>query len=337
MPAPEIESDIQESAPSPSRRKILLGILALIVVAIVISGIGGYLVGSRQGEEFRVGSVKAVTDEQFALALEDLDAGRFDIAKQRLEYISRLDPNYPQVAEYLAVALLALNAPTSTPRPQVTPTPNLGPVEDLFSQAEAEIAEEDWTGAIETLLALRAKDPVYRSVDVDSHLFTALRNRGMLRITLGLMEEGLYDLSLASRFGPLDLNALNLKSLAEQYRLANSYYGLNWAIAAELFAQLCAQGATSDSCSKYSFSAWSYGDLLYSLDDPCAAQEQYHQSLNIWDEPEHYPTATKAANACMTATAPAPPPPPEESETPDVTPTGGATSTPTPTQAGSGT
>jgi hypothetical protein len=335
MTAREDTSEIQESPPSPSRRKIILGIIALVVMTLLISGFGGYLVGTSQGKELRAGTVKAVTDEQFDLALDDLEAGRFDIARQRLEYISRLDPNYPQVAEHLAVALLALNAPTSTPRPQVTPTPNLGPVEDLFSQAEADINDEDWTGAIEVLLTLRGKDPTYRSVDVDGLLFVALRNRGMNKITLGQMEEGLYDLSLASRFGPLDLNALNLKSLAEQYLLANSNYGLNWAIATELFAQLCAQGATTDSCSRYSYAAWSYGDLLYSLKDPCAAQEQYHQSLNIWDEPEHYPTATKAANACMTATAPAPPPPPEETETPEVTPTQGATSTATPTQEGS--
>lgn len=150
------------------------------------------------------------------------------------------------------------------------------------------------------------------------------------------MEEGLYDLSLASRFGPLDLNANHTKSLAEQYLLANSYYGLNWAMAAELFAQLCFQGATSDSCYKYGFSAWSYGDLLYSLNDPCGAEEQYHQSLNTWDNPEYHPTATKAARSCQTATAPAPTPPPLETATPDSTPSEGATNTPTPTPENSG-
>jgi hypothetical protein len=306
-------------------------IVAFLTLTIGAAGIGGYLVGTNQGLDRKAENVKAVTDEQFALALEDLDAGRFDIARQRLEYISRLDPSYPQVAEHLAIALLALNAPTATPIPQVTPTPNLAPIEDLVDLANIKIAEEDWTGAIEALLALRAKDPTYKPVEVDGLLFIALRNRGMLRITLGLMEEGLYDLSLASRFGPLDLNATHSKSLAEQYLLANSYYGLNWAMAAELFAQLCIQGATSDSCYKYGFSSWSYGDLLYSLDDPCGAKEQYHQSLNTWDNPEYYPTATKAAHACETATAPAPPPPPQETETPEGTPSEDVTSTPTPT------
>lgn len=332
----ETETESQETEASPNRRKQILMIGVLLVFAIGISGLIGYLVGDDQGREARAEAVKAITDEQFQLALEDLDAGRFDIARQRLEYISRLDPTYPRVAEHLAVALLALNAPTATPMLQVTPTPNLAPVEDLINLAISKIAEEDWTAAIEALLALRAKDPTYRSVDVDGLLFTALRNRGMLRITLGLMEEGLYDLSLASRFGPLDLNAINLKSLAEQYLLANSYYGLNWAMAAELFAQLCFQGATSDSCYKYGFSAWSYGDLLYSLDDPCGAEGQYNQSLNTWDNPEYYPTATKAVNACLTATAPAPPPPPQETETPDGTPSEETTETPTPTEEGSG-
>jgi tetratricopeptide (TPR) repeat protein len=327
----ETETAPQGQEPSPNRRKQYLMIVVVLAFAIAISGVGGYLVGNNQGLERKTETVKAITDEQFDLALEDLDAGRFDIARQRLEYISNLDPSYPQVAEHLAVALLALNAPTATPIPQVTPTPNLAPVEDLINLALSKIAEEDWTSAIEALLTLRAKDPTYRSVDVDGLLFTSLRNRGMLRITLGLMEEGLYDLSLASRFGPLDLNAINLKSLAEQYLLANSYYGLNWAMAAELFAQLCFQGATSDSCYKYGFSSWSYGDLLYSLDDPCGAEEQYQNSLNTWDNPEYHPTATKAADACRTATAPAPTPIPQETETPEGTPSEQPTETPTPT------
>jgi hypothetical protein len=327
----ETELNSNGKEPSRTRRRNVIAIVALVILVIGISGLVGYLVGTNQGREMRAEAVKAITDEQFQLALDDLDAGRFDIARQRFEYISKLDPTYPQVAERLAVALLALNAPASTPVPVATSTPNLAPVEDLINLAQSKILEEDWTAAIDALLALRAKDPTYRSVDVDGLLFTALRNRGMLRITLGLMEEGLYDLSLASRFGPLDLNANRTKSLAEQYLLANSYYGLNWAIATELFAQLCFQGATSDSCYKYGFSAWSYGDLLYSLNDPCGASEQYHQSLNTWDNPEYYPTATKAARSCQTATAPAPPPPPLETATPDGTPSEEATNTPTST------
>ena len=331
-------SDLAPIDPDPpsSRRRILFAIVALLIIAIGFSGLVGYWVGTKQGQETRSEAVRKITDEQFQLAIEDLGAGRFEIARQRLEYISRLDPTYPQVAEHLAEALLALNAATATPLPIATPTPNLAPVEDLFSLAEAKIIDEDWTAAIEALLALRAKDPTYRSIDVDGLLFTALRNRGMQRITIGMMEEGLYDLSLASRFRPLDNNAIQLKSLAEQYLLANSYYGLNWAMATELFAQLCFQGATSDSCYKYGFSAWSYGDLLLALDDPCGAQEQYQQSLNTWDNPEYHPTATQAANACRTATAPAPPPPPQITETPDGTPSGEETETPTPTPEGSG-
>lgn len=333
-----VNSDIAPFDPDspPRRRRMLFAILALLTIAIGFSGLVGYWVGTKQGQETRSEAVRKITDEQFQLAMEDLGAGRYEIARQRLEYISRLDPTYPQIAEHLAEALLALNAPTATPIPVATPTPNLAPVEDLFSLAEAKLIDEDWTAVIEALLTLRAKDPTYRSIDVDGLLFTALRNRGMQRITIGMMEEGLYDLSLASRFGPLDNNAIQLKSLAEQYLLANSYYGLNWAMATELFAQLCLQGATSDSCFKYGFSAWSYGDLLYSLDDPCGAKEQYQQSLNTWDNPDYYPTATKAANACLTATAPAPPPPPQITETPDETPSGEKTETPTPTPEGSG-
>jgi hypothetical protein len=140
-------------------------------------------------------------------------------------------------------------------------------------------------------------------------MFIALRNRGMEQIALGLMEEGLYDLSLAERFGPLDRDATFRKTLAEQYLLANSYIGLNWFQAASLFASLCEQGATTDSCPKYAEAAWEYGDLLINAEDPCAAQEYYNGSLNAVPNSTLEPTATKAAEACLTATAPPPVPP----------------------------
>jgi tetratricopeptide (TPR) repeat protein len=342
MPLQKDPSGLEEQASSePSEgppnkpamlpRNQLLIVFSVIILAVLASAAGGYAVGNKQGAEQREITLSQVVEEQFNLAVIDLEAGRFEIARQRLDYIRDLDPTYPQLADLLAQALVALNAPTGTPVPLISPTPNLAPVRELFEQAEAALAEEDWRLAIELLLGLRAKDSSYRPIEVDGMIFTALRNRGMQSIANGLMEEGLFDLSLASMFGPLDLYATHSQSLAEQYILANSYYGIDWAISTDLFSSLCAQGATYDACFKYGNSAKFYGDLLYSIEDPCAAQVQYENSLNAWENSELAPTATKAANACLTATAPAPPPPPTEG-TPEETRTPGAeTSTPTPT------
>jgi hypothetical protein len=341
VPSQDLENTVRSentpSSPKISRKRFLLGIFLLIILTMAISAAGGYLVGNKQGEQSRTDAIQQVTDEQFQLALDDIEAGRYENARQRLEYVSRLDPSYPGVAEKLAEIFLILNPPTATAVVLNTPTPNLSPVIDLFDQAVAAIREENWSLAIETLLLLRAKDPSYRSIDVDGLMFDALRNRGVQRISKeGQLEEGIYDLSRAELFGPLDRDADNWRSWAELYLLANSYMGLDWAKASYYFSQLYAIAPylKNDTYLKYATSARAYGEQLIAEKDPCAAQIQYEQSLLAWENAELFPTATKAAEACLTATAPAPAPPPATEETPmtEETPTEGTpTSTPSPT------
>jgi tetratricopeptide (TPR) repeat protein len=320
---PDPSNSVSSTEPSTSipfsRKRLLLVIIAILILTIGLSAAGGYWVGNKQGEENRKESIALVSNSQFQLALEDLAAGRYENARQRLEYISHLDPSYPGVAEKLAEALLYLNVPTATAIRLATPTPNLSPVMDLFDQAIIAMSEEDWSLAIETLLLIRSKDPTYRSIDVDGLMFDCLRNRGVQRISQeGLLEEGIYDLSRAELFGPLDRDADSWRSWAELYLLANSYMGLDWAKATTYFSQLYAIAPylKNDTYLKYAISSRAYGDQLITDKDPCAAQLQYEQSLLAWENAELFPTATKAAHACLTATAPAPLPPPPTEETP---------------------
>jgi tetratricopeptide (TPR) repeat protein len=316
-----------------SRKRLFVYIFVILMITIGLSGAAGYWAGNKQGEESRKESIAIVTNGQFQLALEDLAAGRYENARQRLEYISRLEPSYPGVAEKLAEALLYLNAPTATAIQLVTPTPNLSPVIELFDQTITAMGEEDWALAIELLLLIRSKDPSYRPIDVDGLLFDSLRNQGVQRISQeGRLEEGIYDLSRAELFGPLDRDADSWRSWAELYLLANSYMGLDWAKATTYFSQLYAIAPylNNDTYLKYAISSQAYGDQLMVEKDPCAAQLQYEQSLLAWENAELFPTATKAAHACLTATAPAPLPPPTSEKTPTAEETS-IDETPTPT------
>lgn len=318
-------------APKNSGRRILI-VVGAVLLGVIATSAAGYAVGRSQGRTRRQEVVSQITEEQFLLAVEDLDAGRFEIARQRLEYVSRLDPSYPNIAERLGEALLALNAPTATPVERLTPTPNLAPVGALFDHSLAAFEAEDWDLSLDLLLALRAKDAEFKSLEVDRLMFGALRNRGVNRISVeGRLEEGIYDLSRAQRFGPLDREADNWKSWAQLYLLANSYMGLDWSQAAFYYGQLylIAPYLKNDTYLKYANSAQAYGDQLYAEKDSCAAQEQYQQSLSAWENPQLIPTATKAADACRTATAPAPLPAPSD-ETPEGTPSIDESGTPTP-------
>jgi tetratricopeptide (TPR) repeat protein len=274
-----------------------------------------FVQGQSINQEQRQEQVSLFLQEQFDLGIQDLESGKHELARQRFEAIVRFDPTYPQAEEKLIEVYLALRKPSITPTPRPTPTPDPSPPDQLFEQAEAALNEGDWTTTINKLLTLRSKDPSYRAIEADGMMYIALRNRGMTLIAQGSMEEGLYDLSLALRFGPLDRDAFFRRTLAEQYLLANSYIGLNWARAAELFSALCEQSATIDSCYKFAEAAWSYGDMLWNAEDPCAAQVQYEDAITSWENGTLVPTATKAAEACATATAP-PTAPPSPTATP---------------------
>ena len=315
------------TAPSRSVWRALRWIVPFTVVLLALAAGVGYLVGDAERERAQRAETQRVIQEQFALGLLDLEQGRHVIARQRFEYIIRLDPGFPGAAEQLAEALLGLREPPPTAAPPaVTPTPNLAPVEEMLSQAQAAYDGGDWTATIETLLALRAKDPDYRAVAVDGLLYAALRNRGIQRISQDhLLEEGIYDLSLAGSFAPLDEQASNWRGWAQLYLTANSYFGLNWEQAAFYFelVSTVAPGIRGDVSWKYAISLRMYALELAAAGDPCLAEELMAISLDVLPDEAVAATATAVYDACQAATAPAPPPAatPTPQETPTETPT----------------
>jgi hypothetical protein len=271
-----------------------------------------------------------MAQSQFELATGDLQAQRYELARQRLEYVIQLDPTYPGAAELLVQALVHIQEPMATVASAPTPTPNLAPVEDLFAQAQQAFAEEDWTRVIDTLLALRAKDPAYHAVDADGMMYAALRNRGLNLIRNDWqLEAGLYDLSRAERFGPLDKEAEDWRYSARYYLLANSYFGLNWGLSSDLFLDLCVPAAVWDTCDRATASILHYADELDEIADPCEAVRQYE----AWEWPGDLPilqpvydVVAHANERCAAQTAPEA----TATPTPEGTPAETPTDTPTP-------
>lgn len=317
----------------PSTRslwRVLRWFVLLFLVAGIAAGLLGYWIGAQQRQAAEQEAIRQSAKEQFDLAEQDIEAARFSLAQQRLQYIIRVDPGYPNAADKLAQVLVALNQPTTEPTPDVTATPNLAPVNDMLSQAEAAIQAGDWTTAINTLVLMKSKDAGFQAVARDDLMFVALRNRGIDLISKqGQLEQGIYDLTRAAEFGPLDRDALNWRSWAELYLQADSYMGLNWAQAATRFAQvyLVAPYLANDAYIKYATSAQNYGDQLAAGGDPCGAEDMYSESLKAWDNATLYPTATKAHHDCEKKNAPPPKPkntatsegatPPADTPTPD--------------------
>jgi tetratricopeptide (TPR) repeat protein len=321
----------QGKLPLLTRLKKVWWLIAFPMFAVVVVYIGGYT-GYQRGLEAR-SSASSTSEaqsllEQFNLGVEDLNEGRYDLARQRAEYILGVDPNNEAAIGLLDLALQALNRPTLTPTLEITPTittptptPDLGSIESTFSEASAAIERGDWELGLSLLIKLRHENPEYRSADVDNLMYRGLRNRGLERILSGFLEQGIYDLSLAETFQQLDEQALSWRRSAEFYLFANSFVGLDWAQAYTWFSQLCG-AAIWDSCYKFAVSAHGYGDNLVATEDPCGALVPYDESLVTFFDDDLVPTATEAAVLCMTATAPSP--------TPTETPTPEETFTPTP-------
>ncbi len=266
-------------------RGLFLGIFGLIVL-VALGGLGGYYqgLGDRANAEATV--VSKQTTEQFALALVDIQNKRYEDARQRLEYIIQKDPTFPGASDKLAQVMVLASIPTATVTPTLTPTVDLSGVEEIFQRAQQYLNAGDWQNTLNNLDTLRKKDSTYRTAEVDGMYYFALRNYGVDQIKQGDLEGGIYELTLAERFGPLDNTASGLRDAARAYVLAASFWGLDWKNAASYFSQVYAGwpslwDGTMTASERYRVATERYGDDLFAQDQYCAATQQYQISAGI--------------------------------------------------------
>lgn len=324
--------DTQPVSPSRSNRKrstrwMWFAAPALILLMLVVSILTGYYQGLAEREVTAAENAAQVARDQFDKGVEDLLAGNYELAQQRFEYVLSLDPEFEGASDFLNQALMAMNQPTATPSPAASPTPTETPdfssFEGMFTSAQAAFAREDWGTALEIMIRLRGEEPEYRLAEVNQMMDVALRNRGMQKLFAGDLEQGIYDLTLSERFSPLDSQAASWRRSASFYVFANSFFGLDWALATEYFGQIC-QANIWGACTKYGLAAKEYaGELAKDGEDPCQAAFYYDIAFGYVLPGGVEATATEVSMLCATATAPTP--------TATITPTLIWTATPTAT------
>lgn len=282
----------QESQPARKKkfranwRGFLLGALALIVI-VGLGAFGGYqqAIGDRVSAQSEVMSQQLT--EQYALALLDIAAGRYGPAQERLKFIIEHNPSFPEASQKLAEVMVMAAIPTATPLPTVTPTPDLSGVEEIYQRALQASNSLDWPNALANLDTLRRKDPTYRTAEVDGMYYFALRNYGYdLIIKQGNLEGGIYQLTLAERFGPLDSQANGLREGARLYVLGASFWDLDWKNAVFYFYQLYTGwpslwDGTMTASERFRVASMRYGDELFAQEQWCPAYEQYQNAQKI--------------------------------------------------------
>ncbi|MFZ5857097.1 MAG: hypothetical protein ACOYZ6_09710 [Chloroflexota bacterium] len=297
----------QESQPARKKkfranwRGFLLGALALIVI-VGLGAFGGYqqAIGDRVQAQSEV--ISQQLTEQYALALLDIAAGRYGPAQERLKFIIEHNPSFPEASQKLAEVMVMAAIPTATPLPTVTPTPDLSGVEEIYQRALQASNSLDWPNALANLDTLRRKDPTYRTAEVDGMYYFALRNYGYdLIIKQGNLEGGIYQLTLAERFGPLDSQANGLREGARLYVLGASFWDLDWKNAVFYFYQLYTGwpslwDGTMTASERFRVASMRYGDELFALEQWCPAYEQYQNAQKIGNLD---PTSEKNAYIAM--------------------------------------
>jgi tetratricopeptide (TPR) repeat protein len=192
--------------------------------------------------------------------------------------------------------LVLSNLPTPTPTASPPPTADYSGAENAFLAAQQLVAAQDWPNALAALDKVRQLDPTYKVSLVDGMYYFTLRNYGVALIGQGNLEGGIYHLTLAERFGPLDNTAHILRDNARFYLSAASFWELNWKLAAEYFAQLNGSGlwdGTMTATERYYIASMRYGDQLFAQGQYCAAYAQYQNAQAIGNLDA---TAAKNAN-----------------------------------------
>jgi hypothetical protein len=272
---------------------------------------------------------------QYVMAEQDQISGNLVMARQRLEYVLKIYPAYPGLADKLAQVMLqiSLNKPQTaaqtTPEPAVTsvPTKDTTVLSELFTQAQNQLTAADWPGLLGTVNKMRNIDPSYKPIQVDGMYYYALRYNGIAQIKAGAFEVGMYYLAMAEQIAPLDENdkseVTSWQNWAKMYQIAGSWYGVNWQKSSDLFSALSQQvpymvdinGVTTKQ--RYVNSMIGIGDNLMAVFDYCNAENQYKIANGILSNDKLIAKIQTADQDC--ANPPATPTPTEDPNAPKPT------------------
>ncbi len=329
--SPAESGDLAVDEPAPKKKRspglvyTLLGILALVIIA-GLSALGGYSTGIDLRRFAESTQLAQSIDEQFQLGIKELEEGQYYRARQRFEYVIQIDQAYPGAMDRLSEVLLYLNTtatPTLIPTPTLTPTPDMRGVQEMFDQSQQFLLDSDWDNAIESLLSLRKADPDFHTVEVDGMLFLALRNRGRDKIiNKADLEGGIYDLTLASRFGILDTEATGILNWSTLYITGASFWEIDWGQAAYYFSQVAPHvpnlrdGSGLTAAQRYRTALFNSAKLLAQQKRWCDAAAQLEIALSIASDPELEQAYADVAQRCSALTEPKP----EEGSQPPVSP-----------------
>lgn len=340
MTTPKTDNTLPENPPENETKKkhggkprrgiwILLGVLILILGGAAGSWLG-YSSGMRARMAVQANQITAATTTQFELGLADIAEGRLAMAQQRFEYVLGIAPTFPGAAEKLTEVMILLAqilTPTPMPSPTVSPTPDLRGVEEIFRQAVEQVKSKQWAQAFDSLQSLRNSDANFKAIDVDGLYYVVLRYRGVeMILNEGNLEGGIYNLTLAEKFAPIDADANSYRTWARYYLTGASYWGIDWSRVVAIFSEVypafpnLRDGSGMTATERFRVAAIEYAGQLMEQEDYCKASEMYQTALNLSPDSIAQSRADEARQKCEEGNQPPAKPEPDATATPSPTP-----------------
>jgi hypothetical protein len=309
-----------------SRRSIrgIWIVWGLLIASLIIGGSigGGVLSGLKIRMQTDQQQRVTVALEHFNYGVEALNKGNLSEAKTQFLYVNQLVPGFPGLVEKLTdveMKMAMALTPIATPTPAPIAIPTGGSMDEYYNSAKQAIQAGDWASAFGFLEAIRNIDLNYKQVELDADYYLVLRNWGVAQIKANNLETGIYHLTLAQKFAPLDLEALQQLNFARGDIERNVWLGF-----ASGFIKMGNDMATSgqpacDILKEYQTAK----DILtqHNISDSITIpgdNEDLNTKINGWFVVCHPPTPTRTITPTPTPTLPEALPP---TETPTETPT----------------
>lgn len=274
-----------------------LGILAGCLVFFVI-GLAG--LGIIEGLRLRSQNQGEAAARHYALGVEHLRKGEYDLAAAELEWALRLRPGYPEAQEKL---IEARSKAARQPSPTSPTGQNQSPA--LLSQGRAAYDRGAWDEAIQKLEAVRTSDPTYEQALVQKLLVSAYTNSGLKLVNEDRLEEAIRRFDQALALQPDNPDVLSQRRLAALYQSAIGAWGVDWKQAIKGFSSLYAlKPDYKDTTQRLQRANVLAGDAAAAQSSWCDALQYYKAALNLASTPEVAAKRDEAARNCAAAGTP---------------------------------
>lgn len=261
--------------PAPETRRFTwrrfgLGCLGILIcVGLFYGGLG--LLAVREGLQERAVLVQDEANDHYQKGLQHLDNDELDLAIAEFELALSINPNSSEIREELRQA---------QERTQSQPTATSQTLSDaaakMMIEAKAQLDQEHWTEAVETLTNIRALDPAYETKEVSDLIFEANYELGLQYIDAKKIEDAqrAFEQALAER--PDDPDAVVEHTKALLYLEGLLVEPVDAEQAVDNFSQLYQEDKTYiDVEERYVKALEKFGDTLFEETEWCQAKDQY--------------------------------------------------------------